>query len=73
MLLYGMYLHLYYSCIIYVLPDVLCQEYSLKNRGKLGDRNKVRRRKERSIRVSVYNFLHSSTKFRWGGGGGGGG
>ena len=23
MLLYGMYLHLYYSCIIYVLPDTV--------------------------------------------------
>ena len=53
----------------YTYYRTLCQEYSLKNRGKLDDRNKIRRRKERSIRVSVYNFLHSSTKFRLGGGG----
>ena len=42
----------------YTYYRTLCQEYSLKNRGKLDDRNKIRRRKERSIRVCITSYIH---------------
>lgn len=46
----------------YTYYKTLCQEDSLKRRGKATDRNKVRRRRERTQGMSVSMFI--SSKFR---------